>query len=111
RKFADAVFLERAVWFARFVGVAENADEKLVNAHALVRIKSPANLDGKSLCGLRRFFRQRNLEVVRHIFVIDSIRDACIAASVKLSPAIVFAQVLRIYDKAKFFWASEFRKI
>ena len=89
-KFADAVFGQRAVLLARFVGVAEQPNKKLINPQ---RYGALPDFDRRRILCL-----QIDFEVVRNVFVPCAFPDRRIARTEKTAPRLVLGEVLRVKD-------------
>src|SRR5205807_9314744 len=89
-KLTDAIFADRSIGLARFINIAKEPDEELVNSHSW---RTQAGAWARD-CFSRRL--KIDLEILGNVFVADSSFDRSIVGSKKFSPAVVLCKILRV---------------
>src|ERR1017187_2461261 len=91
-KFAGTVFGQSAVRFARFVYVAEEPDEQLINWHSRSIGAETAAWENELFGGRS----EMDLIIVRDIFISPARHAAFVRTSPDPAPAVVFSEVFRV---------------
>src|SRR5437588_5633418 len=91
-EFADAVFGQRPVSFARFVGVPEKPNEQLIDANPRLGRAGTTAQRNRSII-------EPHLMIMRNIFVPGAAFDRPIGASPEPAPAIIGRGIFRVDDK------------
>src|SRR5205807_9510008 len=89
---ARAIFRERSILLARFIRVAEEPNEQLIDANScFMRAMAATPRHHRAALGI-----QVELVVMRNVFIADTIRDAPIGATPEPTPAIIRGWIFRV---------------